>query len=303
MTASWIGKSTGFKRLWQFHLKHVPGTIATLPVVFALAAGLLLALVGQMQEIYLGIIERNEWIRFGLGYALLMCLSIALHSFYLAQTQDSVPRVFGNTTNVGPNPMLARIRHIVAALCGLAPQIGLLWGVWAVQDILQIVADGYYEATGGTAAGGALRIPFHDHETNDVMAVHDIIRHGYYYLLWCLIGVFVYIWRANATHRTAMRLVNERTRRRGAMFTGLTLLAVTLIVLPSLSPGNLVYVTQGLGPLAMTALLLTSIFVLLAGILICSRWTKVLLLLVANGLFDDQRLHAASPSRGTPGTG
>jgi hypothetical protein len=283
MSASFTGKSTGLKRAWQHHLRHVPATIAVFPVVFALLSGGLLAWVGQMHEIYLGMIERDEWFRFLIGYMLLISLSSALHGFYLAETQDSVPRVLGNTTKVGPNPHLAKIRHVIAALCGLAPQLGLFWGVWEVQDILQFTADSYYEATAATGSRGALKIPFHDQDPVEYKAVHEIIRNGYLYLLWCIAGMVVYGFVSLKIHNRGSDGDRSAAGNRIVFWTTLLLTVASYLILPAAGVDTLLFVTQAVGPLAMTATQLTTVFALLAFASILSRRMKLPVLWILIG--------------------
>jgi len=273
--------SSRLKRIWRFHLPHVPDTIAILPFLFAISSGYLLAASGQMQEIYLSIIEQNDFTRAIIGYVLLIYLSVALHAFYLARTKDAVPRILGNTNLVGPNPYLASLRHVMAALCGLAPQVGLLFGLWSVQYVLQMVSDGFYQAAGETVRASALRIPLDTSVAGDKMAVHDIVRNGYLYLAASFAGILSYILASYLVRRSSRRIQGGRKWQPAIAGIGLIVLAAALYGFPLLPIDRFLQVALAIGPLGNILIQLIAIFVLFAVIAFVSPWWRFFIVMLA----------------------
>ncbi len=148
----------GFTDLWRFHLASVPKILHVVPIFFAVVAFVLFATVGQLHEIYLIAIENDDRHRFALGLALLTLLAAALSTSYLELTERRAQIVYGGTA-VQLTPALLITRNALALLCGLAPLLGVVYGVWSVQTTMARTIYSAWEATRTLPSGGPLSIP------------------------------------------------------------------------------------------------------------------------------------------------
>lgn len=122
------------RHFWQLHIAYVPRVLHVATFVFAVVAFYLFGLVGQIEEIYIGIIEQDDRARFVIGMALVILLSSALVASYLAFTDYYASIVYGSMANVELAPWLRHTRFFLALLSGMLPLLGVVVGIWGIQS-------------------------------------------------------------------------------------------------------------------------------------------------------------------------
>ena len=244
---------TGLYDFLRFNVPWLPGTVSALPIAVAILFGYLLGEVGQMHEIYLTMIENGEWLRASIGYAVVVLLAVGLQQrtptsyrrLHPAGSRSRFQRRAQSGAECGPLRSGDRLRRGAACRAGL--------GAIRMRGRLRETSDSYTEAT-RRRRRGRLEIPFSDRGVESALPIEALFDRGGLYIAVAALGLLGFLawcfgsWRQRRDPRRSVRLF------RILVIVYAVVAIFGLLILPVLSPGLLLLVSQGLGPLAMVGL-------------------------------------------------
>ena len=214
-------------------VRYLAETVYLTPLLLGLAAAFLFALVPQMQEVYLGLIEDRDWGRGIAGLAALSLFSAFLYAWNHIEVTRRIDAIYPNHADIDFDRRIFDVRDLKSVFAASLPFFGLLIG-------LALVYRHVLDAA-GTGLGGAL--PALPALPNAVMLAAAMTLAAYF----ALVTLF-YRFRKNT--KTQKRLL--------LLCYALTAL---LVATPMVAPDATLMASRLLGPLAITALVLVELAV------------------------------------------
>lgn len=235
------------------------------PLVYGIAIVALLAFVPQMREIYLGIIEDKDYVRglLGLGFILLLCALLDFWQYMLSTA--AIDRIYPDHANRNIDIRLQRVRATMCSITALLPLVGLGIGLFKLfLDAGEIAA-----AFQSVDAAERLQIVEDFNKTaklipNLPFLVFAIGLVGGVALIFLIRGVRMWI-KSRASYAKPVRHY--------IILSGVTVTALATL-LPLTLSAYVVPVSQALGPLAMTAIVLIGITCILIFLSYLSRLAR-----------------------------
>lgn len=267
----------GFKRFWRFRIAALTKYVALVPILFSLAVAYLLIGVGQMQEIYMRILESKDYVRFLLGAVLCILLGYLLMFSYISLTKHGTVSVRGS----GEDIYLARRalwwRDVVAVTVGATPTLGLLAGTIAMHWSLMHRTGTYLTATRDIEARlraaacascepgiDLTRSPRGLPSLADIDAATSSIHGGLPVMaIVAALAVLVYflLWGRQRLHSI----------RRVCWLLAVAILVITLVVFPLLPSEQLVELARMPGPLALVLMQFITLLAIVMSLVHLSR--------------------------------
>jgi hypothetical protein len=210
-------------------LHHIARTVHVAPLVLGLASAYLFAVVPQMQEIYLGLIEEADWGRGLGGLAAVSLFSAFLYAWNHVAVSKRIDAIYPDHADIHFDRRVFDVRNLKTALVSGLPFAGLLIGL----------AEVYRRLIDATKAGLPVdELPGLASLPRDVIAAAAI----------ALAAGFATVFLLNRGRKNG-----ERQRR---LVTLSCVAAVILAAAPILGPDTTLVASRLAGPLASTAFVL-----------------------------------------------
>ena len=221
-------------------------TLLLMPLLTGAAVFVLLAFVPQLGEVYLGIIERGDVIRGGLGLSALMLLSAFLYAWHSNASSHKIDALYPDHADLYFDRRLALIRDWKALLCSLLPLLGLNLGLF----LLLVEA-------GSVRAIYVDTFQFLWPQGPDQEGVE--LRENLVSLPAKVFVTLLLVFIATLAYGVAVHHLKSRPRVGYWLMTCLFVVAPAVVVLPFLLKEAVIPVVQGIGPLATIALVLIAV--------------------------------------------
>lgn len=256
------------RQWWRFKVSTLPHYFAFTPILLSVVSFVVLAFVGQLQEIYMRLLEQQDYPRFIAGSALALLLGCLLFAAYLRLTRHRTMTIQGSGRDIYLRPARGlHQRDIFAALIGVLPVFGLLLGTLLMHWTLIDRSSTYLSATRELARPPA---QVSQPEVLPTLKAIDDAVSGVHTALPGIIGiaalavlVILYLFRFRRTHAFHY----------AAWASAYAIAVVTLVWFPLLSPAALIGWSRWLGPLALALMQLITISAVVLGLIFLSRAT------------------------------
>ena len=272
-------------RPWRYRMR----TLFWGPFITGMFIVVILAVIPQSREVYLGIIDGQEYFRGLLGLALVMGLCGLLHCWQHMLGSAAIERLYPEHGDIRVDRGLLQLRDWLSRVSAFLPLIGLGVGLIklfrdtsATADAVSTITSAEQQLirgeTGIEQGITTARLPFYVAGTAIVAAL--------------ILIVFISFARSRASQRRLKRY----SLRKIIMWSG-AVLSAAAVILPLMFPGYVVPVARAMGPLAMTAIVLIAFVSVFMGLSFLSNLFR-LPVTGAIGMADLGRFVTASRGSG-----
>lgn len=224
-------------------------TLFFAPFMAGAIGGLALAFVTQYQEVYRAIVQNIEFGKGLLGLASILLFSAVLYAWHMTIATRQIDAIYPDHADPHLDRRLTRIREIVASAAAALPLFGLAAGV-----TLSYPRDISARLMELASAFGTLRM--HTQLTRELAALQGgtVVAAT---LVWLVSVAFLLMLNRGWAHDLLRRWLLPVTDTMAACF------LASPLVMPLVFPDYAVRVSQAIGPLAVSGLLLITATMLL----------------------------------------